>query len=497
MNLLSLVFFIFLALSFLIYYVVPKKGQWIVLLAASLGFYLWATWAGLLVLVFETLVIYLLARVMEAKQDKAKTLLCGICILAGILMLLLLKYLPETIFTGDCASLFGPFLGNLLVPFGISYYTLMIISYAVDVYRQQIPAETNFARLLLFAFYFPSITQGPINRYGSLAPQLKEEHAFDSKRIFEGLIRFAWGAFKKLVVANRTAAFIAAVYAGKKATGVLVLLALLMTMLQLYSDFSGCADMAIGISNMFGIKLPENFRQPYYSRSIKEYWRRWHITLGTWLKDYIYMPMTMSRVTKKFVRAGKDRNDRKRRTKIASWVGLMVLWIVMGVWHGSGMMFFLMGVYYGIIFIITDMLEPVAVSFGKKHPKVVAHWLYKFWQQVRTTLLLWLAPILFSVKSFGQLGELVKKVFTKFQFLSLFDGTILKFDLDGVSLVMLLIGFLTMIVVSTIEYNRKERISSLVMKQKLPIRILIYWFVILMILLSLNVSNTEFIYAQF
>ena len=222
-------------------------------------------------------------------------------------------------------------LKDLLLPLGISYYTLMIISYTVDVYRGRIAAERSFAKLLLFAFYFPSITQGPLNRYGDLTPQFYEPHAYEAKSIFEGLMRFGWGCFKKLVIANRTAALIAGIYGSSKATGVLILLAMLLSMLQLYSDFSGFADMAIGISQMFGITLPENFRQPYFSRSIAEYWRRWHITLGAWLKDYIYYPLSVSRMAKSFIKKGADRNARKRRTRLISCIALMILWIIMGI----------------------------------------------------------------------------------------------------------------------------------------------------------------------
>ena len=494
MNLLSLLFFVFLAAVFAVYYLVPKKGQWVVLLCASLLFYVYATRLGLVVLAAETLLIFFLVRKMETNPEQKKKILAAVCIICAVVILILLKYVPEI----SGRTMEGSrFLKDLLLPLGISYYTLMIISYTVDVYRGQIPAERSYAKLLLFAFYFPSITQGPLNRYGELSPQFYEPHMYEAKPIFEGLMRFGWGCFKKLVIANRTAALITGIYGSNKATGVLILLAMLLSMLQLYSDFSGFADMAIGISQMFGITLPENFRQPYFSRSIAEYWRRWHITLGAWLKDYIYYPLSVSRVAKSFIKQGADRNARKRRTRLVSCIALMILWIIMGVWHGSSWMFFLMGVYYGVIFIVTMLLEPVAAKFQEKHPKVAASPLYKFWQQVRTTLLLWLAPILFSVKNLAQLGELVSKVFRRFAFGSLFDGTILKFELDGLQLVLLLIGFFTLLIVSVIEYNTKKKICGLVLQRHFVIRLLIYWFVIIMILLSLNISNTEFIYAQF
>ena len=161
------------------------------------------------------------------------------------------------------------------------------------------------------------------------------------------------------------------------------------------------------------------------------------------------------------------------------------------------MKFFVMGVYYGVIFIITMLLSPVAERFDKKHPKLVASPLYKFWQQVRTVLLLWLAPVIFSVQDLGQLKTLVGKVFTNFRFGTLFDGTLLKFDLSALQLILLAVGFLSLLAVSVIEYNKKETFSDIVRKQKWFVRILIWWYVIILILLSLSIANTEFIYAQF
>ena len=495
MNILSLVFFLFVAAAFLVYYLVPKQAQWLVLLIGSILFYVYATRIGLLILAAETLLVFLLAKRMEEKKEQARKLFCAICVLAAVVMLLLLKYLPDWCGVKTLGQ--GFFLEGLLMPLGISYYTFMIISYAVDVYREQIPAETNYAKLLLFVLYFPSITQGPLNRYGSLSPQFYEPHAYDAKQIFEGLLRFGWGCFKKLVIANRTAALIAGIYGSKKATGIIIILAFILTQLHLYSDFSGFADMAIGISRMFGIKLPDNFRQPYFSRSIEEFWKRWHITLGTWLKDYIYYPISVSSLAKTFIRGGADRKARKRRTKLVSCIALMILWIVMGVWHGTTVVFLIVGLYYGVIFVAATLLKPVSERFGKEHPKLVASPLYKFWQQARTTLYLWPAPILFSVSGLPQLAGLLQTVFTKFKFESLFDGTLLKFDLDALQIVLLFAGFLTLLIVSVIEYNKKKHICVLVMQQKFFVRVLIYWFVIVMILLSLNIANTEFIYAQF
>ena len=488
MNYISLLFFVLLALVVLFYYVLPKKAQWIVLLCGSLIFYAYASYAALPVLILETLAVFFLVKAMEKSSRKKGFAFSAIALL--VLVLFVLMYVPAlwktSLFSGGLAA-------KLIAPLGISYYTLMMISYVVDAYRETISAERNFAKLLLFALYFPSITQGPMNRYGDLVPQFVKAHSFDSRRAFTGLMRFAYGAFKKLVVANRVAAFISAVNSNEKAAGVFVFMDLVLFMLQLYSDFSGCADMAIGMSRILGIDLPENFHHPYLSRSVSEYWRRWHLTLGSWLKDYIYYPLTMSPLAKKIIKSGKG--SKKMRIKLVSSIAFFILWMVMGIWHGTGIMFVFMGLQYAAAFIATYLLEPVSKKFVKNHPKLEANGLWRFWQKVRTIFLLW--PVFLNVATPKQFGSFVTRIFTKFQPEKLFDGGLFKFDLSPLQWVLLLIGFLTILIVSNIEERKGEQIFEIVLRQKLWIRILIYWFVVIMILLSLSVQNTEFIYAQY
>ncbi len=489
MSYLSLAFFILLGLVMLLYYVLPKKAQWIILLAGSLCFYLFASYAALPVLILETLAIFFLAQAME-KSSWKKGYAAGMIILL-IVVLGILMYVPGI--TGSLFGKTGGIVGKLIAPLGISYYTLMMISYVVDLYRENIKAETNFARLLLFALFFPAITQGPINRYAPLSVQFKTEHFFDRKEVFAGLVRFGYGAFKKMVIANRLAVFLNAVSSNEKAAGIFVLMDLILFMLQLYSDFSGCADMAIGMSRMLGIGLPENFRHPYFSRSVSEYWRRWHLTLGSWLKDYIYYPITMSPAAKRYIKNGKK--NRKARIKFTACIAFFVLWLVMGIWHGPGIMFVFMGLQYAAAFIVTYLLEPVSKRFVKNHPRLEANPFWRFFQKVRTIFLLW--PIFLNVTSPAQLGSFVSRIFTKFQAEKLFDGGLFKFDLDGLQWVLLLIGFVTVLVVSNIEEKKGESIVEIVLRQKLPVRIVIYWFAVIMILLSLSIQNTEFIYAQY
>ena len=450
-------------------------------------FYAFASWLALPVLVLEILVTYVLARRME-KSRRKKGIIAAI-ILMHLAALILLMYVPawhEGFLQGGIAA-------KLIAPLGISYFTLIMIGYGIDVYREQIPAEKNFAKLVLFGLYFPSITQGPLNRYPDLSSQLTKEHPYDSKKIFHGLVRFGLGAFKKMVVANRIAAYIAAVHANEKAAGVFVLLGILLFFLQLYADFSGCMDIVLGVSEMFGIDLPENFRQPFFSRSVAEFWRRWHITLGNWLQDYLYYPVSMCPAAKRFIKNGPGK--KKSRIRIVSCLSFFLLWMVMAVWHGPQIGFVFLGIQYAIVFIVTYLLGPTSKRFASNHPKLEENGFWKFFQRARTVILIW--PVFLFAPTLSELSASLGRIFTNFQAAKLFQGGLFKFDLDAVQWILLFIGFLTMLIISNIEVRKEAKITDLVLAQKLPVRILIYWFALIMILLSLSIQNTEFIYAQF
>lgn len=475
MTFLSLTFVIFFLIVFLLYYLLPKNWGWKVLFVASVVFYAYIGLAALVALVIETLIAYIVAKHCKDKK--------GLVLAISLVLIVLM-------------------IGIKLIPFktisllGMSYYTLMLIGYMVDVNRQTIVAEKDFAKLLLFAGFFPAIVQGPINRYDVLMPQLLAQPKFDKQNIFDGLLRFGWGAFKKMVVANRISLFMSSIAIHEKAAGSILLINLLLMVPELYADFSGYTDMAIGIGQMLGIKLPENFRQPLFARSISEFWRRWHITLSTWMKDYIYYPIVMSKSAKQFLKDG-GKEKKKTRTKILSCVAMLVLWIFMGLWHGTGWKFLILGLYCAIIFIITFLLEPVSKKFGIAHPKLVAHPLWKFWGQLRTFFLMWFAFVMIGIENLSLFGNYVGRIFTDFRIQKLFDGGLTKYDLSTPQWILLVIGLLSMLVVSIIEYKKKESIIRIISRQKLPIRILIYWFIIVMIMFSLSVQNTEFVYAQF
>ncbi len=232
------------------------------------------------------------------------------------------------------------------------------ISYVVDVGREQCEAEENPLKVLLFLSYFPAVTQGPFNRFGKLKEEIEKEHIFDYDRMLRGIQRFVWGAFKKLVIADRIALFVDTVFASDVSAvpGSIFAAAVILYMLQLYADFSGYMDMALGVSETFDIFLPENFKRPYFSKSVAEFWRRWHITLGTWFKDYVMFSFVMSGTGRKITRTAKKKWPSMGR-HVVPIIGTMLVWLLTGMWHGRTVGYMLWGVYYGLIMSISLVLE--------------------------------------------------------------------------------------------------------------------------------------------
>ena len=282
-------FVLFAALLAGLWYVCPPPRRWQLMLGANLVFYAVLCWQALPVLLACTFLVWWCGRRTAAKG----TFYAGLA--AALFPLLLLKYLPAA---------FG-WQGKLANALGIGYFTLQLISYLCDVRRGKLLPEERYARLLCYASFFLSITQGPFNRYNELMPQMDRPARWDTARVWRGVQRSAWGYFKKLAVADRAAVVVDAVFANPAAYDrTQLLLGSVLFTVQLYADFSGYTDIVLGVGEVLGLTLPENFRQPFFADSVKDIWARWHISLSRWLRDYVYIPLGGSRCTK----AQKDRN---------------------------------------------------------------------------------------------------------------------------------------------------------------------------------------------
>lgn len=355
MNIISLGFLAFVLLTAAVYYLLPLKLRPFWLLAASLFFYIYADIRYLLFLLASILSCYAGARAIQGRTGRKKFVLL-LVLLFNLGLLACVKFLPYSL------NLLGLVLGRelpqprLLVPLGISFYTLQALSYLIDVYRGEIRCERRLWSFALYMSFFPIIMQGPICRYSQLSPQLSSPHRLDYRQLKFGAQLMLWGFFKKLVIADRAGLLVNQVFDNYEAyAGLSVFLAMCLYTFQLYADFSGCVDISRGVSGMLGISLPDNFRRPLFSQSIQEFWRRWHISLSSWFRDYVYIPLGGSRCSK---------------AKLAR--NLMIVWMLTGIWHGAGWTFLLWGLYYGLLLLLEKLLlRPVL----QKLPAPI-QWLY-------------------------------------------------------------------------------------------------------------------------
>ena len=354
LNFASLNFLAFVSVTILLYFLFPlKKQKWVVLLVSSYTFYLLAGYKYAYFIVFTTITTYLTALWLDRisknskvkiKQNKAqwsreekkkykssikikKRLVMALVLVVNFGILGFLKY--YNFFSGSLNDVLGVFgvsfsapTLNLVLPLGISFYTFQSMGYIVDVYREKVAAEKNPAKLALFVSFFPQIIQGPISFYDQLAHQLYEPHNFDFTRFKHGMELILWGFFKKLVIADRAVIAIQAFQKGNTDFGgTTITFIILLYALQLYADFSGGIDISRGIAQILGIDMVDNFKRPYFAKSINDYWRRWHITLGAWLKNYLFYPIAMSNV---FINASKKmKNTKFGATKAGAHLSLI------------------------------------------------------------------------------------------------------------------------------------------------------------------------------
>ena len=367
MTLTSLSFYLLVLALLVLYYLVPKRFQWVVLLIGSYAFYAFVCLRYMGFIVVTTLTTYFGARGMDAmtahmeqtvaahKQDwereerkaykkrcksRRKALMIAILLLNfGILAVL--KYYNffaesmETLFASVGLTVSLGHIG-LLLPLGISFYTFQSMGYVLDVYREKVPAERNVGKLALFVSFFPQIIQGPIGVYDQLAHQLYDEHKYNFDNIRFGAQLILWGFFKKLVIADRAVGMIHTVAgAYTDYAGTYVLLAALVYALQLYADFSGGIDISRGVAQMFGITMGENFRRPYFSRTLTEYWHRWHISLGDWLRNYLFYPLSISKAFLNWGRHARQHLGNHIGKVLPTAVASLITFLIIGIWHGA------------------------------------------------------------------------------------------------------------------------------------------------------------------
>lgn len=506
MQLLSYHFVLLWVIVFALYYLVPQKWKWQILLMAGLVFYvigLRGIPVSLLITAVTTYACGIYLKESLASQSKAlsdcadkeskklvkhgfeKKRKCVQILYFALQLGLLIFYKYTVVFLPFLKEQGVPtgFFEKVIMPLGISFYTLTAISYVVDVGREQCGAEENFLKVLLFLSYFPAVTQGPFNRYAGLMKEFEREHIFDYDRMLRGIQRFVWGAFKKLVIADRIGLFVDSVFAGEASTvpGSIYGVAVVFYMLQLYADFSGYMDMALGVSETFDIILPENFKRPYFSKSVAEFWRRWHITLGKWFKDYVMFSFVMSGTGRKITKASKKKWPVMGR-HVVPIMGTMLVWIFTGMWHGRTMSYILWGVYYGLIMSISLVLESKYPVWKEKfHIKDGKVW--GLFCMARTWLIVFVADILIRSESLVQAGMIYRALITRLDVGALFSQTITSYGISKYGFLLLFAALFVWLVVSVWEEQGKD-VRSYLAGFPMPVRWCCYYGILLVVLIT-------------
>ena len=506
-------FLIFLVLAVIAFYICPVKQRWLVLLGSSIVFYAIAGVKYLPFIFVTSFSVYLAGRQMgliyaameeevsqgdydrkkkKERKDQAKAkckkILIGLLIL-NIGILAVTKY--TKFFVSPINDLLvslgrdGNFTAaSIIVPLGISYYTFSSLSYLLDVYWRRVDYENNYARFLLYAIYFPHILQGPIERYGRLGQRLKGEFRFDYHRVTRGIQLIVWGFFKKLVIADRLDIFISGVYEGYEiAGGSIFALALILDVVYIYADFSGCMDIARGVSQIFGVELDLNFNHPFTSKSITEFWRRWHMSLGSWFKDYVYYPVSTSKLIKNLSKSCKKKGYPEALTRsIVTVIPVSITWVLTGLWHGSGIDYLCWGIYYAFWIFMSVTFGDALHAFAQNKLHINTEtWAWKIFQMARTTLIFAGGRWLTRPGSLKMSMHAVYKMLYHPAPWMLTDGKLYKFGLDVKGFQVVVISIVIFGIVSFLQ--QRGSVREMIGKQNLVFRWTFYLVAVFAILI--------------
>lgn len=498
----------FLPAVVILYGILPQKPRRVLLLLSGYLMF-WLISGKLLVyLLLETLLIHYVGlwlasareegerQRLEAPKECGKAvrrkalgrqrliLAFGVLTLIGILLVLKYGAFFITNFNRFFSLIEAPVkldLPAFVLPIGISFYTMQAVSYLFDVHRKKIPADTNLFRLALYLSFFPQLMEGPICRYSETASQLWEAPALQWNNFLLGMQRILWGLLKKVVVADRLNQLIQNVFNGyQNYDGFAVTAAAVCYTIQLYMDFSGMMDLVMGTGQIFGITLPENFRQPFFSKTISEFWKRWHITLGTWFRDYIFYPLSFSGPLKKLALRGRKRLGSHYGVIPATAVALFSVWLCNGLWHGAGWNYIFFGMYHFALILMGNLIKPPVLWLtGRFHiDRTSAP--YRGMQIVRTAVLVCIGELFFRANGLRAGLAMVRSVIHSFSFATLRDQSFFSFGADQKDYLIVLITLLMILIVS-ILHERGVSIRKWAAGKSWMVRFGLLYFLILYI----------------
>lgn len=517
MTFTSLLFLVFVAVVVLVYYLVPKKLQWAVLLIASYGFYLSSGIDNVIYILFTTLFSFGAGLLMQRQRDKnqEKILAHGdditkeekrelkkivnkrihtiqvITVLVNLLVLAYVKYL--NFFIGCFNDMFTLFkwdismpMVNLIVPLGISYFTFNSIGYLVDIGRGKIAAERHLGKFALFVSFFPSVVQGPLMRFGDVGVQLQQPHKFDYDNVAKGIQLMLWGFFKKLVIADRVAVIANTIFAPgfEGYNGSEIFLGVLAYSFQIYGDFSGGTDITRGVAQMMGIDLPVNFERPFFATSMADFWHRWHMSLGAWMREFVFYPVMLSKpvtaVSKKF----RKRFGGHAGKIVPSVAAPFVVFFLMNIWHGLSAQRIANALYNALIISSSVALMPVYNKISDFLRINKESFSFRLFQILRTFGVLCISRILTKAPSMADAWKMIKTMFTSFDLDLLFglEGKVFNYGLNQRELFIVFLALLVLLVVGILQENGMK-IRDTIAKQGIIFRFAIYLSLIAVILI--------------
>ena len=521
----------FIGIVFLLYYTLPRSWQWPLLLAASYVFYFIASPSYLIFIGATTVSAYVVSLRLDALKEEQDAYIKAnkgtltreekkaykasvkarqwkwllLCLLFNLGILAVLKYTNFVIanFNG-ILSVFGSggqiSFVDLVLPMGISFYTFQTMGYIIDVYRGTSRAEKNLFRLALFVSFFPQLVQGPISRYHDLARSLYERHDFNTKTVSYGLYRILWGYFKKAVVADRILTAVNTIIQDPDTyQGGFVFVGMMFYALELYADFTGGIDITIGIAETMGITVTENFQRPYLSKNIKEYWNRWHITMGTWFTDYIFYPISVCKPMLRLSRFSRARFGDIIGKRVPVYLSSFAVWFTTGIWHGASWNFIVWGLMNFVVIMISQECEPLYQKFHNKFDVKEKKW-YGFIEIIRTIFLMSSLRMFDCYRDVPLTFRMFGNMFTHFRLRDLNAEAFLGLGLTGADYVLLFVCLILLVSVSLIQ-EKKGSVRDLIYAAPELCRYAVFFLLILAVVIfgayGIGFDQSQFIYNQF
>lgn len=473
MTFFSLKFLIFLLIVFVLYYLIPRKYRYIYLAFSGIVFYACQGIRFLIILMSVVLISYISSFFVKSAYRGRYVL--G----SSVILLIILWLLFRTDGFGRGIAFFS---GGAAV--GISFYTLSSIGYLFDIYRDKAEPERNFLKYMLFISFFPIVTSGPIERAGNLLDQIRRGGDFSYDMVKRGAVKILYGIFLKCLIADRMILMVNGIYDNYEVqTGAALFIGIILYGIQLYADFFGYTSIAVGLSMLFGFTVTENFTQPFFSRNIKDFWARWHISLSTWLRDYIYIPL------------GGNRKGRPRQ-----YINLFVTFLLSGLWHGSGMQFVVWGLLHGLYQVTYSVSLPVRKACVERFKIDTESLGSRMFQAVFTALELDFSLLFFRTSSLGESLEIIKIIFTDFKLGKTLVSWLYSGEVDFERNFILMGEIIAWFMISLL-HERNISIASWLDKQKKLFRWIVYTTVCIILITGMlynyGTDTSAFIYAGF